>query len=59
MRAAAERHPGEAMPVALRLVGETHRIEAFRIGPDFSHVMGEQRIDADHGAGRNRKTLEC
>src|SRR3982074_3009789 len=27
MRAAAERHPGEAMTAALRLVGEAHRIE--------------------------------
>ena len=31
MRAAAERHPGEAMTVALRLVGETQRIERFAL----------------------------
>ena len=29
MRAAAERHPGEAMTGALRFVGEAQRIEAF------------------------------
>src|SRR5260370_24670883 len=58
MRAAAERHPGEAMTRALRLVGKAHRIEFFGIGPDIRHVVGEQRIDADHGAGRDRIALE-
>ena len=58
MRAAAERHPGEAMAAALRLVGEAQGIECFGIGPDLRHVVGEQRIDADHGAGRDRVALE-
>ena len=42
------------MTVALRLLGEAHRIEPFRIGPDLRHVVGEQRIDAEHGAGGDR-----
>jgi len=54
MRAAAERHPGEAMAIALRLVGEAHRIEFIRIGPDIGHMMGEHRIDAQQRAGRDR-----
>ena len=58
MRAAAIRHPGEAVAVALRLVGEAQRIEFFRLRPDVGHVVGEQRIDADHGAGRYRIALE-
>jgi len=33
MRAAAERHPGEAVAVALRLLGEAQGVEFFRIGP--------------------------
>src|SRR6187402_3355929 len=31
MRAAAERHPGEAVTVALRLLGEAKRVEAVRL----------------------------
>src|SRR4051794_34296306 len=34
MRAAAERYPGEAVPIALCLFGEAQRIEAFRLGPN-------------------------
>ena len=40
MRAAAERHPGEAMAVALRLFGEAHRIERIGIGPDVRPCGG-------------------
>src|SRR4051812_30381727 len=43
MRAAAERHPGEAVARALRLVGESQRIEGVRLRPDLRHMMGEQR----------------
>ena len=39
------------MTVALRLIRETHRIELVRFGPEFRHMMGEQRIDADERAG--------
>ena len=46
------------MAAALRFVGETQRIEFFGLGPDVRHVVGEQRIDADHGAGGNRVALE-
>ncbi len=56
MRAAAERHPGEAMAAALRLVGEAQGIEFFGLGPDLRHVVGEQRIDADQRARWNRVT---
>ena len=63
MRAAAERHPGEAMPPAACLGRKTHRIERLGIGPMFRHVMGVGRIDADEGARGNivaaeRKVLE-
>ena len=51
MRAAAIWHPREAMPVALRLVGEAHRIELVRFGPDLRHMVREQRVDADQRAG--------
>jgi hypothetical protein len=50
MRAPAERHPGEAMAVALSLLGEAHRIEFFRLHR-YPQGLGEQRMDADHGAG--------
>src|SRR5436305_1096688 len=48
MRAAAIRHPGEAVAIALRLVGEAKRVEFFRLRPDISHVVGEQRVDTHH-----------
>src|SRR6185369_899334 len=41
MRAAAERHPGEAMAAALRLIGETQGIEPVGFGPYLAHVMGK------------------
>src|SRR6476620_163731 len=41
MRAAAIRHPRKTMAAALRLVGEAHGIEFFRLGPDVGHVMRE------------------
>src|SRR5579863_9819535 len=47
MRAATERHPGEAMAGALRLVGKSQGIECLGVGPYFRHVMGEQRIYPD------------
>jgi hypothetical protein len=58
MSAAAERHPGKPMSAALRFFGEAQGIEAVRIGPDLRHVMSEQRIDADHGTGRDRVAFE-
>src|SRR6187402_2084623 len=41
MRAAAIWHPREPVAVALRLIGEAHRIEFFRFGPDVRHVVRE------------------
>jgi hypothetical protein len=58
MRAAAERHIGEAMARALCLFGEAQGIEGFRVGPDLRHMVGEYRIDPDHGAGRDRVAFE-
>ncbi|MBA7667324.1 hypothetical protein ES703_75411 [subsurface metagenome] len=58
VRAAAERHPGEAVAVARCFIGKAHRIELVRIRPDFRHVVGVERVDADRGAGGNVVALE-
>ena len=58
MRAAAERHEGEAVAGTLCLVRKTHRIEPFGVGPDLRHMVSEYRIDADHGARRDGIALE-
>src|SRR5947199_4005480 len=58
MRAAAKRHPGEAVPAPLRLLGEAHWIEGVGIGPNLRHVMGKHRIDPDHSAGRYSVAFE-
>src|SRR5438128_1649547 len=43
-RAAAERHPGEFVAPARRLLGKAHRIEDERLRPYLRHPVGKQRI---------------
>jgi hypothetical protein len=54
VRASAKRHIRVAVPVSLHSIGESCRIETFRLGPVLGQMMGVERVHPDKTSRRNR-----
>src|SRR6202007_2803345 len=58
MRTASKRNEGELVTLAGGRGGKAHRVVALGLRPQLRHVMGEQRIDIDAGAGWRGEALK-